>query len=334
LPENTKYRVKYHIEKGVSNMKALAINEFGGLDKLQLMDLPVPEIRPREILVKVRAAGVNPVDWKIREGYLKDLFSHQFPVILGWDAAGVVEGVGKNVTRFKSGDEIFAYCRKPIVHGGAYAEYILLEEEHAAIKPKNITFEEAASIPLAALTAYQSLFDAANLQPGETILIHAAAGGVGGFGVQLAKDHGAVVWATASGRNKKYVQDLGASQVVDYTQVNFGDAVFSKYPHGVDVVFDCVGGEVLQKSAEIVKEGGRLITIVDDPTGLARNDIHKEFVFVAPKSTQLTELARMVEQGRLKTHLSQVFPFGLEKARKAHELSESMHTRGKMVLVI
>jgi NADPH:quinone reductase-like Zn-dependent oxidoreductase len=315
-------------------MKAIAINDFGGLDKLQLMDLPVPEIRPREILVKVRAAGVNPVDWKIREGYLKDLFSHQFPVILGWDAAGVVEGVGNGVTRFKSGDEIFAYCRKPIVHGGAYAEYILLEEEHAAIKPKNITFEEAASVPLAGLTAYQSLFDAANLKPGETILIHAAAGGVGGFGVQLAKDHDAVVWATASGRNKKYVQDLGASQVVDYTQVNFGDAVFSKHPHGVDVVFDCVGGEVLQKSAEIVREGGRLITIVDDPTGLARSDIHKEFVFVAPNSTQLTELARMAEQGRLKTHLSQVFPFGLEEARKAHELSESMHTRGKMVLVL
>ena len=315
-------------------MKAIAIKEFGGSDKLQLMDLPVPEIRPGEIVVKVRAAGVNPVDWKIREGYLKDLFSHQFPVILGWDAAGVVEGVGNGVTRFKSGDEIFAYCRKPIVHGGAYAEYILLEEEHAAIKPKNITFEEAASVPLAALTAYQSLFDAANLKPGETILIHAAAGGVGGFGVQLAKDHGAVVWATASGRNKKYVQDLGASQVVDYTQVNFGDAVFSKYPHGVDVVFDCVGGEVLQKSAETVKEGGRLITIVDDPTGLARSDIRKEFVFVAPNTTQLTELARMVEQGRLKTHLSQVFPFGLEGARKAHELSESMHTRGKMVLVL
>jgi NADPH:quinone reductase-like Zn-dependent oxidoreductase len=315
-------------------MKAIAINDFGGLDKLQLMDLPVPEIRPREILVKVRAAGVNPVDWKIREGYLKDLFSHQFPVILGWDAAGVVEGVGNGVTRFKSGDEIFAYCRKPIVHGGAYAEYILLEEEHAAIKPKNITFEEAASVPLAGLTAYQSLFDAANLKPGETILIHAAAGGVGGFGVQLAKDHDAVVWATASGRNKKYVQDLGASQVVDYSQTNFGDEVFSKYPHGVDVVFDCVGGEVLQKSAEIVREGGRLITIVDDPTGLARSDIRKEFVFVAPNTTQLTELARMVEQGRLKTHLSQVFPFGLEGARKAHELSESMHTRGKMVLVL
>jgi len=315
-------------------MKAIAINEFGGPDKLQLIDLPVPEVKEGEILVQVKAAGVNPVDWKIRQGYLKDLFTHEFPVILGWDAAGVVKEVGNGVTRFKQGDEIFAYCRKPIVHGGAYAEYILLEEEHAAIKPKNISFDEAASIPLAALTAYQSLFDAAKLQPGETILIHAAAGGVGGFGVQLAKDHGAVVWATASGGNKKYVQDLGASEVVDYTRVNFGEAVFSKHPGGVDVVFDCLGGEVLQKSAAVVKKSGRLITIVDDPTGLARSDIHKEFVFVAPNSAQLTELARMVEQGRLKTSLSQVFPFGLEEARKAHELSESGHTRGKMVLVL
>jgi NADPH:quinone reductase-like Zn-dependent oxidoreductase len=315
-------------------MKAIAINEFGGPDKLQLIDLPVPEVKEGEILVQVKAAGVNPVDWKIRQGYLKDLFTHEFPVILGWDAAGVVKEVGNGVTRFKQGDEIFAYCRKPIVHGGAYAEYIALEEEHAAIKPKNVSFEEAASIPLAALTAYQSLFDAAKLQPGETILIHAAAGGVGGFGVQLAKDHGAVVWATASGGNKKYVQDLGASEVVDYTQVNFGEAVFSKHPGGVDVVFDCLGGKVLQKSAAVVKKSGRLITIVDDPTGLARSDIHKEFVFVAPNSAQLTELARMVEQGRLKTSLSQVFPFGLEEARKAHELSESGHTRGKMVLVL
>ena len=315
-------------------MKAIAINEFGGRDKLQLIDLPVPEVLEGEILVQVKAAGINPVDWKIREGYLKDLFTHEFPVILGWDAAGLVEGVGNGVTRFKSGDEIFAYCRKPIVHGGAYGEYILLKEEHAALKPKNISFEEAASIPLAALTAYQSLFDAANLQPGETILIHAAAGGVGGFGVQLARGHGAVVWATASSRNKAYVQNLGASQVVDYTQENFGKAILSQYPAGVDVVLDCVGGEVLEKSAEIVKEGGHLISIVDDPTGLARDDIHKEFVFVAPNSTQLTELARMVEQGRLKTYLSQVFPFGLEEARKAHELSESGHTRGKMVLVL
>lgn len=315
-------------------MKAIAINDFGGRDKLQLMDPPLPEVKKNEILVKVKAAGVNPVDWKIREGYLKDLFPHDFPVILGWDAAGIVEQTGPAVTRFKEGDEVFAYCRKPVVHGGAYAACIALEEEHAAIKPKNISFEEAASIPLAGLAAYQSLFDAARINPGETVLIHAAAGGVGGFGVQLAKDHGAMVWATASGHNKKYVQDLGASRVVDYTQEDFRQAIRSQYPDGVDVVFDCFGGEVLQKSAYIVKKGGRLITIVDDPTGLARTDIHKEFVFVAPNSAQLTELAQMVEQGRIKTHLSQVFPFGLEEARKAHELSESGHTRGKMVLVL
>jgi NADPH:quinone reductase-like Zn-dependent oxidoreductase len=315
-------------------MKAIAINEFGGRDTLQLMDLPMPEIKPGEILVKLKAAGVNPVDWKIREGYIKDLFPYDFPIILGWDAAGIVEQAGPEATRFKQGDQIFAYCRKPMVQGGAYAEYIVLEEEHAAIKPKNISFEEAASIPLAALTAYQSLFDAAQLQPGETVLIHAAAGGVGGFGVQLAKDRRATVLGTASGHNSEYVQDLGANRVVDYSQVDFREAVRSEYPDGVDVVFDCVGGEVLEKSADVVKKGGRLISIVDDPAGLDRADIHSDFVFVAPNSTQLTELARMVEQGRLKTHLSQVFPFGLEEARRAHELSESLRTRGKIVLVI
>ena len=315
-------------------MKAIAINEFGGRDKLQFMDLPVPEIKPGEILVKVKAAGVNPVDWKIREGYIKDLFPYQFPIILGWDAAGIVEQAGEEVTRFTEGDEIFAYCRKPMVQGGAYAEYIVLEEEHAAIKPKNTSFEEAASIPLAALTAYQSLFDAAKLQSGETVLIHAAAGGVGGFGVQLAKDRGATVWGTASGHSSEYVQDLGGDRVVDYSQVDFRETVRSEYPDGVDVVFDCVGGEVLQKSTDIVKKGGRLISIVDDPGGLDRADIHSDFVFVAPKSSQLAELAQMVEQGRLRTHLSQVFPFGLEEARRAHELSESGRTRGKMVLAL
>jgi len=315
-------------------MKAIAINEFGGRDKLQLMDLPIPEIKPGEILVKVKAAGVNPVDWKIREGYIKDLFPYEFPIILGWDAAGIVEQAGPEVTRFKAGDEIFAYCRKPMVQGGAYAEYLVLEEEHAAIRPKNTSFEEAASFPLAALTAYQALFDAAKLQPGETVLIHAAAGGVGGFGVQLAKDRGATVWATASGHNREYVQDLGADRVVDYQQVDFRETVRSEYPDGVDIVFDCVGGEVLEKSADIVKKGGRLISIVDDPAGLDRADIHSDFVFVAPNRPQLTELAQMVEQGSLRTHLSQVFPFGLEEARRAHELSESLRTRGKMVLVI
>lgn len=315
-------------------MKAIAINEFGGRETLQLLDLPVPEIGASEMLVRVRAAGVNPVDWKIREGYIKDLFPYEFPIILGWEAAGTVEEVGEGVKRFSEGDEVFAYCRKSVVQGGAYAEYIALEEEHCALKPKNGSFEESASIPLAGLTAYQSIFDAAKLQTGETILIHAAAGGVGGFGVQLAKDLGAIVWGTARTVNTEYVKGLGADRVVDYTSVDFREAVRSEYPNGVDVVFDCVGGEVLEKSAEMVKQNGRLISIVNDPSEVGRSDIHSEFIFVAPNHAQLTTLAQMFEQGRLKTHLSEVLTLSLEDARKAHELSESLRTRGKMVLVI
>lgn len=315
-------------------MKAIAIREFGGRDKLERMDLPVPEVGAGEVLVRVKGAGVNPVDWKIREGRLKDLFPHRFPLIPGWDAAGIVEKIGPGVTRFRVGDEIFAYCRKPVVQGGAYAEYIALKEEHMAVKPRNTTFTEAAGIPLTALTAYQALVDAAGIRSGERVLIHAAAGGVGGFGVQIAKDRGALVWGTAGSRNEDYVRSLGAERVIDYSRDDFRKVIRSAYPDGVDVVFDCVGGDVLKKSVEIVRKGGRLISIVDslDERSLGRADIRFEFVFVAPNSKELSELGQMVEQGRLRVHLEEVLP--LEAAAKAHELSESRHTRGKIVLSV
>ena len=315
-------------------MKAIAIREFGGRDKLERMDLPVPEVGNGEVLVRVKGAGVNPVDWKIREGWLKDLFPHRFPLIPGWDAAGIVEKIGPGVTRFTVGDEIFAYCRKPVVQGGAYAEYIALTEEHMAFKPRNTTFTEAAGIPLTALTAYQALVDAARVKSGERVLIHAAAGGVGGFGVQIAKDRGALVWGTAGSRNEDYVRSLGAERVIDYGRDDFRKVVRSAYPEGVDVVFDCVGGDVLKKSVEIVRKGGRLISIVDslDERSLGRADIRFGFVFVAPNSKELSELGQMVEQGRLRVHLEEVLP--LEAAAKAHELSESRHTRGKIVLSV
>ncbi len=315
-------------------MKAIAIREFGGRDKLEPMDLPVPEVGKGEILVRVKGAGVNPVDWKIREGWLKDLFPHRFPLIPGWDAAGIVERIGPGVTRFRVGDEVFAYCRKPVVQGGAYAEYIALTEEHLAFKPRNTTFTEAAGIPLTALTAYQALVDAAGIKSGERVLIHAAAGGVGGFGVQIAKDRGALVWGTAGSRNGDYVRSLGAERVIDYRREDFRNAVRSAYPDGVDVVFDCVGGDVLKKSVEIVRKGGRLISIVDslDEGSLGRADIRFEFVFVAPNSMELSELGQMVEEVRLRVHLEEVLP--LEAAGKAHELSESRHTRGKIVLTV
>ena len=315
-------------------MKAIAIREFGGRDKLEPMDLPVPEVGKGEILVRVKGAGVNPVDWKIREGWLTDLFPHRFPLIPGWDAAGIVERIGPGVTRFRVGDEVFAYCRKPVVQGGAYAEYIALTEDHLAFKPRNTTFTEAAGIPLTALTAYQALVNAARIKSGERVLIHAAAGGVGGFGVQIAKDRGALVWGTAGSRNGDYVRSLGAERVIDYSREDFRKTVRSVYPDGVDVVFDCVGGDVLKKSVEIVRKGGRLISIVDslDEGSLGRADIRFEFVFVAPNSTELSDLGQMVEEGRLRVHLEEVLP--LEAAAKAHELSESRHTRGKIVLSV
>jgi len=315
-------------------MKAIAIREFGGREKLERMDLPLPAVGEGEVLVRVKAAGVNPVDWKIREGWLKDLFPHRFPLVPGWDAAGIVEKIGPGVSRFRVGDEIFAYCRKPVVQDGAYAEYIALTEEHMAFKPRNTTFTEAAGIPLTALTAYQALVDAAGIRSGERVLIHAAAGGVGGFGVQIAKGRGALVWGTASGRNGDYVRSLGAERVIDYSRDDFRKVVRSAYPDGMDVVFDCVGGDVLKKSVEIVRKGGRLISIVDslDEGSLGRADIRFEFVFVAPNAKELSEIGQMVEQGRLKVRLEEVLP--LEEAAKAHELSESRHTRGKIVLVV
>ncbi len=315
-------------------MKAIALREFGGRDKLERMDLPIPEVGKGEILVRVKAAGVNPVDWKIREGWLKDRFPYKFPLVPGWDAAGVVEKVGQGVTRFKAGDEIFAYCRKPVVQGGAYAEYVVLSEEHMALKPKNTLFTEAAGIPLASLTAYQALVDAAKVKAGERVLIHAAAGGVGGFGVQIARDRGAVAWGTASSRNEKYVRGLGAERVIDYTRDDFGKVVRSVYPDGMDVVFDCVGGQVLKQSAEIVRDGGRLVSIVDslDEQRLRQRDIRFEFVFVAPNATELSAIGEMVEQRRLRVHVSKVLPLAF--AREAHELIESGHTRGKIVLEV
>ena len=315
-------------------MKAIAIRGFGGRDKLERMDLPIPEAGRGEVLVRVRAAAVNPVDWKIREGWLKDRFPHKFPLVPGWDVAGVVGKVGEGVTRFKAGDDVFAYCRKPVVQGGAYAEYILLSEEHLGLKPKNTSFTEAAGIPLASLTAYQALVGAAKVKAGERVLIHAAAGGVGGFGVQIARDRGAVVWGTASSRNEEYVRDLGAERVIDYTRDDFGKAVRSVYPDGVDVVFDCVGGEVLKKSIEVVRKGGRLISIVDSPDeqSLRQRDIRFEFVFVAPNAVELKAIGEMVQQRRLRVHLSKVLP--LADAREAHGLIESGHTRGKIVLEV
>ena len=318
-------------------MKAIIIDEFGGQDRLTLADVPAPEPGSGEVLIRVKAAGVNPVDTKIREGRLALRLPHRFPLIIGWDAAGVVEATGPGVTAFKPGDDVYAYCRKPVVQFGAYAEYIVLPVQSVARKPSTLSFEEAASVPLAALTAYQSLFEAVNLHNGETILIQAAAGGVGGFAVQLAALQGAYVIGTARGSNHEYVLNLGADRVIDYTTDEFRSVIRKDFPDGIDAVFDTIGGDATFAALEVVKHCGCMVSIAMPKDAaveekIREKNIRYEYVFVRPDAGQLEKLATLIDAGKIGTHLSAVLP--LEQAARAHSLIESGHTKGKIVLTI
>jgi len=315
-------------------MKAVVIHEFGSREVLKCTDLPMPEPGEGEVLVRVKAAGVNPVDWKIRAGHLKDFLPHEFPIVLGWDLAGVVERVGYSARRFKVSDEVYAYCRRPVIRHGTYAEYVAIPESYLAFRPKAIDFEEAASIPLASLTAYQSVYDAAKLTAGESILILGASGGVGSFGVQFGRATGARVIALASQRNHAYLKELGASETVDYAAGDFRAAVYALAPQGVDVVFDCVGAEVLAKGYECLKRGGRAVSIlVRDGRELANKaGATHHYLFVEPNVVELDHIRSLVDAGMLRSHLSGVYP--LAEVAKAHEALETGHTRGKIVLTV
>lgn len=315
-------------------MRAIVIDQFGGRDQLHLAEVSPPVPGRREVVIRVHAAGVNPVDWKIREGLLRTRLPHQFPIIPGWDVAGVIESTGPGARRFSPGDAVYAYARKPIIKDGTYADYVAVPETSVARKPANLDFAEAAAVPLAALTAWQSLFDAAGLKRGQTVLIHAAAGGVGGFAVQLARWKGARVIATASAANHDYVRGLGAHEVVDYRTDDVAAAVRRFAPAGVDVAYDTVGGEVQQRSAELVRPGGVLVSILayaDAETVRARG-VEPKYVFVAPSAPQLARLAGLIERGRLKVTIAARLP--LEQAAQAHEMIETGHTRGKLVLAV
>jgi NADPH:quinone reductase-like Zn-dependent oxidoreductase len=313
-------------------VRAVGIREFGGRDRLEVMDVPEPKVGADFVRIRVRGAGVNPVDWKIREGRVEAAWPHVFPVVPGWEAAGVVDRVGPAVTTVESGDEVFAYCRKHFIGQDAYAELVSVPETSVARKPRSLDFEHAAGVPLGALTAYQALFIGAGLTAGETVLVQAAAGGVGSFAVQLAADAGADVIGTASGRNEEYVLGLGAVEVVDYTERDVVDAVREIAPDGVDVVLDSLGGEALERSVEAVRDRGRIVSIAQPPTSevFRQREIEARYVFVRPDAEQLEELAELVDDNRLSVHLDEVLP--LEQAARAHELSEAGHVRGKLVL--
>jgi NADPH2:quinone reductase len=315
-------------------MKAIVCNEYGRADVLHYTVVPDPVPGPNEVRVKVSAAGVNPVDAKIRQGLLLQRLPHQLPIIPGWDAAGVVDMLGPGETTLSIGDRVYSYCRKPVVHDGAYAEYIVLPESQVAPSPTTIDDTAAAAVPLAALTAWQSLFDAGQLKAGERILIHAGAGGVGAFAIQMAKHAGAYVVATASRSNHNYLRELGADMVIDYTATDFRDAVLSAFPGGLDVVYDTVGGEVQTKSADALKRDGRLVSILafQQEAAINARGIHTRYVFVAPNRDQLVHIARLIDGGYLRVKLAAVLP--LEQAAEAHRMIETQHTSGKIVLRI
>lgn len=314
-------------------MKAIVIERFGGADQMKLVDLPTPKAGDNEVVVEIHSTSVNPVDWKIREGYLKDHVPHQFPIILGWDAAGVVSEVGKNVTRFKKGDRVYSYCRKPTVQWGTYAEYIALEERNVAHMPAKLNFAVAASVPLVALTAWQALFDLAALKSGETAVILGGAGGVGGFAIQFAKNAGAKVYSTASAKNSSYLRELGATPI-DYNAGSVIAAVKAVAPEGADVVFDCVGGKSLEEAYSFVKSGGRLVSIVDTPDAERAKSlgIKTAYHFVSPNGDELAEIARLIDQGKVVPLPVEEMP--LAEAAAAQEKNRERHTRGKISLKV
>lgn len=315
-------------------MKAVVIEKFGGIEEMHLTDLPKPEPAKNEVQIQIAYTSVNPVDWKIREGSLQSIFQHEFPLILGWDAAGTVTAVGKNVTKFKKGDHVFAYCRKPVVQWGTYAEYICFEANNIALKPDNISFAQAAALPLVALTAWQALFEHANLTKGQKILIHAGAGGVGSIAIELAKAAGAKVYTTASKNNHKYVKSLGADVAIDYRDTDFVKKINELEPDGVDVVFDCVGSETLNQSFNVVKSGGYLVSIVNkvDENKAKKKNIQGAFMLVRPDGAQLEMIAKWIIEGKIKP--PHIHEMTLSECAQAQQMSEEGHIQGKIVLRI
>jgi len=306
-----------------TTMKAVRIHSFGGPEVLRYEEVPRSEPGPSEVLVRVRAAGVNPVDWKIREGLLGQ---SPLPQVLGSDISGEVEALGPGVTEFRAGEPVFGIVAD---NSGAYAEYAVAPVSSLAERPPGLDDIHAAALPVASLTAWQALFDTANLQSGQRVLIHAASGGVGGFAVQLAKWKGAYIIGTTSAQNADYVRSLGADQVIDYRSTRFEDVA-----RDVDVVFDTMGGDTQARSFKVLKRGGILVSLVQPPAKETADALGVRAVFMGsiPKGDQLAQIAKLVVSGIIKVNVETVLP--LPEARKAQELSQSHHTRGKIVLTV
>ncbi|NBE56934.1 NADP-dependent oxidoreductase [Streptomyces boluensis] len=316
-----------------STMRAVSQDAAGTPEVLKVVETRRPVLGWGEILVRVHAAGVNPADWKTRE---RGMFANGAtpPFTLGFDVAGVVEAVGAGVALFEVGDEVFGMPRFPHP-AGAYAEYVAAPARHFAPYPKGLTHVEAAALPLAALTAWQALVDTANVQPGQRVLIHAAAGGVGHLAVQIAKARGAYVIGTASAAKHELLRSLGCDELIDYRTEDFAERL--RAPSDVDVVLDALGGPQLARSLRTLRPGGTLISLLplDDDFPAAEAEVagvRAVFMLVEPDHAGLREVTSLVEGGRLRVIVEEVFP--LDEAAKAHTLGEGGRTTGKIVLSV
>lgn len=311
-------------------MKAIVLTDFGGIENLVVKDIPVPEITDQEVLIQVKAFSINPVDIKTRKGKgIAGLLKELDPIILGWDVSGVVKA--SNSAQFKVGDEVFGMVNFR-GHGQAYAEYVAAPASHLALKPANISHEEAAGATLAALTAWQAVVTNAKVKAGDRVLIHSAAGGVGHYAVQIAKGLGAFVAGTASAANKDFVHTIGVDQHIDYQAQRFEEDV-----KNIDFVLDTIGGDNIDRSLEVIKPGGTLISI---PSGLneavteksTAKGINGYFIMVHSSGEDMQKLAELLEKGLIKSHISRIFKF--EEVGDAHVQIESGKTRGKVVVAI
>jgi NADPH:quinone reductase-like Zn-dependent oxidoreductase len=310
-------------------MKAVQVYNYGGPEMLHFEDAPRPTPGSGDLLIKVHAASVNAIDWKARAGYVKQVFPLPLPYIPGWDFSGSVETIGSGVTQFKKGDEVYGAPEGVRSGKGTYAEYVVVKETETTLKPKSIDHIHAAALPVVALTAWQALFDQADLSKGQKVLIHGAAGGVGSMAVQLAKWKGAHVIGTASKRNQGLLRELGVDEPIDYEKTRFEDVV-----HDVDVVLDTQGADIQNRSWKVLKKGGFLVSIVAPPSAeeAAKHSVRSTFSAAHPSSALLSEIAKLVDAGSLKPVVETVLP--LSDARRAHELNETGHARGKTVLKV
>lgn len=307
-------------------MKAIYIKQYGDKEVLILGELPQPTIAPNQVLIKVAAAGVNPVDFHVRNGMFKDADMHTLPLVLGWDAAGKIDAIGNEVTHLSVGDNVYTFA--PIGAQGTYAEYLAVDAEFVTAKPANLDFISSASVPLAALTAWQGLMTEGKLAAGQRILIHNASGAVGSFAVQMAKNCGAYVIATASKTKQAWVESLGADEFIDYRHDAFETKV-----KDVDLVFAAMGGDnILPRSLSLIKPGGRLVSTFDEIPDEQSSAKNVQFIrmWVKPSQRDLINIREQIEQGKLKIKIDSVYP--LEQAKLAHERCENQLAVGKIVL--